>query len=175
MRRFLKFIFTFFGFIKRGFFFALVYFQGVRIGGNCRFNSLCRFPQGSEIGYDCHFNGIDARGPGALKIGVGFHSGKNFQVYTANHNFLSEKKMPYDSSYISEPVVIGDYVWVGASVIILPGVKVGDGAIVGAGAVVTKNVPRLAIVGGNPARVIKFRDESSYMRALDAMKMNVSL
>ena len=53
--------------------------------------------------------------------------------------------------------MIGDDVWIGSRVIILPGVTIGKGAIVGAGVVVTKDVPEYAIVGGNPAKVIKFR------------------
>ena len=54
-------------------------------------------------------------------------------------------------------VEIGNDVWIGARAIIMPGVTVGDGAIIGAGAVVTKDVPSCAIVGGVPARVIKMR------------------
>jgi acetyltransferase-like isoleucine patch superfamily enzyme len=55
------------------------------------------------------------------------------------------------------PVIIGNDVWVGAGAIILSGVSIGDGAIVAAGAVVTKDVPAYSIVGGNPARLIRFR------------------
>jgi maltose O-acetyltransferase len=51
-------------------------------------------------------------------------------------------------------------VWIGARVIVLPGVTIGKGAIIGAGAVVTKDVPAYAICVGNPARVIRFRDAS---------------
>jgi maltose O-acetyltransferase len=53
--------------------------------------------------------------------------------------------------------VIGDDVWIGTRAILLPGVTVGRGAIVGAGAVVTADVPPRAIVGGNPARIIRYR------------------
>jgi chloramphenicol O-acetyltransferase type B len=58
---------------------------------------------------------------------------------------------------VGAPVTIGNDVWIGARVIVLPGVQIGDQAIVGAGAVVTKDVEPLAIVAGNPARVIRLR------------------
>jgi maltose O-acetyltransferase len=58
---------------------------------------------------------------------------------------------------VERPIVIDDDVWIGARVIILPGVHIGTGAVIGAGAVVTKDVPAYAVVGGNPARVIKMR------------------
>ena len=61
--------------------------------------------------------------------------------------------------YEEKPIVIGDDVWIGGHVIVLPGVHIGTGAIVGAGAVVTKDVPDYAVVGGNPARIIKSRKE----------------
>lgn len=57
----------------------------------------------------------------------------------------------------NEPIHIGNDVWIGANVIILPGVSINDGAVIAAGAVVTKNVPAYAIVGGIPARLIKYR------------------
>lgn len=64
-----------------------------------------------------------------------------------------------------QSIIIGDDVWIGTRVIILPGIRVGDHAIIGAGSVVTKNVPALAIVGGNPAKVIRFRTPHSSMEA----------
>ena len=55
-------------------------------------------------------------------------------------------------------VTIGNDVWIGTRVIILPGVTIGNGVIIGAGAVVTKDVPDMAIVGGCPAKIIRFRN-----------------
>lgn len=54
-------------------------------------------------------------------------------------------------------VCIGNDVWIGMRSIIMPGVKIGDGAVIGAGAIVTKDVPAFAVVGGVPAKVIKYR------------------
>ena len=55
------------------------------------------------------------------------------------------------------PVYIGDDVWIGTRVIILPGVRIGNGVIIGAGAVVTKDIPDYAVVGGIPAKIIRYR------------------
>lgn len=64
------------------------------------------------------------------------------------HKFESETE-------VTRPVVIGKHVWIGCNVLIMKGVTVGDGAVIAAGSVVTKDVPAAALVGGNPARIIK--------------------
>ena len=66
---------------------------------------------------------------------------------------------PYENSFIRDnpPVEIGNDVWIGANVVILPGVIIGDGAVIAAGAVVTKSIPPYAIVGGVPAKLIRYR------------------
>ena len=99
---------------------------------------------------------------GGVKIGKYVHIGINLVVYTSNHNFRSTRGIPYDDTNIKKPVSIGDFVWMGANVSIVPGVTIGEGAIVGMGAVVTKDVPACAIVGGNPAAVIGYRDEDLF-------------
>jgi acetyltransferase-like isoleucine patch superfamily enzyme len=67
---------------------------------------------------------------------------------------------------VQKKVVIGNNVWIGMSVCIVPGVTIGEGAVVGMGSVVTKDVPPLAVVGGNPARVLKFRAKEHYERLI---------
>lgn len=62
------------------------------------------------------------------------------------------------------PVHIGDDVWIGSRVTILPGASIGTGAIIGAAAVVTKDVPECAVVGGNPARILKRRQDGGASR-----------
>jgi len=69
-----------------------------------------------------------------------------------------------------ERVVIGHDVWIGHSAIVLPGVEISDGAVVGAGAVVTRQVPPYAIVAGNPARLIRYRFDESVVARLVASR-----
>lgn len=79
-------------------------------------------------------------------------------ILSNSHNFArTDIPMREQGAPPPRPVTIGDDVWIGTRVIILPGVTVGSHAILGAGAVVTKDVPEWAIVGGNPARLIRFR------------------
>jgi maltose O-acetyltransferase len=84
--------------------------------------------------------------------------GPDVVILAVNHRFSGHAPM-IDQGY-DDPrlVTIGDDVWIGTRAIVLPGVTIGTGAIVGAGAVVTKDVPENAIVAGNPARVMKLRD-----------------
>ena len=72
-------------------------------------------------------------------------------LITINHGVNPENS----SATYGRPIVIEDKVWIGINSTILPGVKIGYGAIVGAGSVVTKDVPAMTIVAGNPARIIK--------------------
>lgn len=78
----------------------------------------------------------------------------------------------YENSPIrnNEPVVIGNDVWIGANVVILPGVHVGDGAILAAGAVITKDVEPYAIVGGVPAKVIKYRFSEDMIKKFEQIQ-----
>jgi acetyltransferase-like isoleucine patch superfamily enzyme len=70
----------------------------------------------------------------------------------------------------NKPVVIGNDVWIGANVIILPGVEIKDGAVIAAGAVVTRNVPAYAIVGGVPAKILKYRFDEKIIDELLKIK-----
>ena len=99
--------------------------------------------------------GIDAVIDGKVIIGQDVMMGPNVTIHTRNHRF-ERLDIPMNQQGRTEerPVIIGDDVWIGGHVIILPGRHIGNGAIVGAGAVVTKDVPPYAIVGGNPAKII---------------------
>ena len=88
---------------------------------------------------------------GGITIGDDCLIGHNCTICTVNHESSPESR----GDMTCTPVVIGNRVWIGADATILPGVMVGDGAIVGAGSVVTKSVPPRHVVAGIPARIIK--------------------
>lgn len=100
---------------------------------------------------------------GGVEIGEYFHTGKDLVILSTNHNYEGDK-IPYDETYIKKTVTIKDFVWFGIGVKVLPGVTVGEGAIVAMGSVVTKDVPPMTIVGGNPAKIIKFRNIENFER-----------
>jgi len=102
--------------------------------------------------------GINAKLYGEIVIGKNVMMGPDCVIYTRNHEF-SDISIPMNEQgfHEAEIVIIGDDVWIGGQVIILPGVKIGNHSVIGAGAVVTKNVPEYAIVGGNPAKIIRYR------------------
>lgn len=80
-------------------------------------------------------------------------------VYYTPDNYFGEKRVPACTFEEYLPVEIADDVWIGTGAIILDGVKIARGAVVAAGAVVTKDVPERAVVGGVPAKVIKYRQQ----------------
>jgi acetyltransferase-like isoleucine patch superfamily enzyme len=96
-------------------------------------------------------------GNGGLSIGSDVMIGPYCQLITANHGFRSRDVPMKEQRIETKPVVIEDDVWLGSSVIVLPGVTVGRGAIVAAGAVVTHDVDAFHIVAGVPARTISIR------------------
>jgi maltose O-acetyltransferase len=93
------------------------------------------------------------------EVHIGHHVmiGPGVQIYTAAHHLQAESRI--QGMEVAKPVVIEDNVWLGGSAILLPGVRVGRNAVVGAGAVVTQSVPANTVVAGNPARVIREIDQ----------------
>jgi maltose O-acetyltransferase len=79
--------------------------------------------------------------------------GPSVQIYTAAHDLQAETRN--QGWETAKPVVIEENVWIGGGAILLPGVTIGRNAVVGAGAVVSRNVPANTVVAGNPARVIR--------------------
>lgn len=107
--------------------------RNIRFGEDVFVNSGCRFQD-----------------QGGIDIGDGSLIGHNAVITTLNHDISPSRRADMHPA----PVVIGRGVWFGANVTVLPGVSIGDGAVVGAGAVVTKDVPPHAVVVGVPARQV---------------------
>lgn len=118
-----------------------------------------------SLGNHCWIGeGFYAKAEGGITIGSGTIISRNCEIWTSNHNYDSEDLncIPYDKKMVKKPVVIGENCWIGSGVTIIPGVTIGEGAVVGAGSVVTKDVPVGAVIGGNPAKVIKYRNMDKY-------------
>lgn len=102
--------------------------------------------------------GINARIHGDCTIGDYVMMGPDVVIITRNHAFdRTDIPMMHQGFEEERPVVIGNDVWIGERVTILPGVHVGEGAILAAGSIITKDVPDYAIVAGVPAKIIKTR------------------
>lgn len=109
-----------------------------------------------------HESGIGIRAyiQGETHIGDYVMMGPDCNIWTINHN-MSQLDIPMCKQGVQKekPVYIGDDVWIGSRVTILPGCHIGNGAVIGAGSVVTRDVPDYAIAAGNPVRVIRYRYE----------------
>ena len=126
-------------------------------------STLCHgFNRNVHIGDYVNLNGCRIIGNGSVHIGSYFHSGMDLVMVTEDHNYDDAEAIPYDKKRIEKPIQIKDFVWVGHGVTIMGGVTIGEGAIVGAGSLVVKDVPDFAIAGGNPAKVLKYRDIEKY-------------
>lgn len=110
------------------------------------------FGKNITIGKNVFFNtGCSFQDRGGINIGDGALIGMNVTIATLNHGLSFETR---NTTYAS-PVNFGDNVWIGSNATILPGVTIGDNAVVAAGAVVTKDVPENAVVAGVPAKAAK--------------------
>lgn len=141
-----------------------------KCGDNVKFDRSCILgdPDQIEIGNDVYIGGgAYFWAKGGLKIGNNISFGPRVNIHTVNHRWEKATSIPYDGCSIKRPVVIEDNVWVGGHVTIIPGVTIGEGAIVAMGSVVVKNVEPCTIVGGNPAKVIKRRDINHYNKLKD--------
>ncbi len=99
--------------------------------------------------------GIHCTVIGPVCIGNHVNLAQGITVTALNHNFQDAEKRIDEQGISTQPVIIGDDVWIGANAVILPGVTIGRHAVIAAGAVVTKDVPDNTLVGGVPARVLK--------------------
>ena len=114
------------------------YGKNITIGKNVFINSGCCFQD-----------------QGGIEIGNNVLIGQQVVLATLNHDLIPSKR----SNMQPSPIQIGNDVWIGAHATILPGVTIGDGAVIAAGAVVTKDVPKNTVVAGVPAKVIKKIEE----------------
>jgi acetyltransferase-like isoleucine patch superfamily enzyme len=158
--------------------------QGMQIGKRTTFSSLrATWPHQVSIGKDCriehdvyfHFDGIYQTGPRIIigddcfigsgcefNITEGIHIGNHCQIASGTR-FVDHNHGTALGSLIgkqkcsSSTILLGDDVWIGANAIVLIGVKIGKGAVIGAGSVVTREIPAYAIVAGVPAKQIRFR------------------
>jgi maltose O-acetyltransferase len=116
--------------------FYCAYGQNIHIGDHVFLNVLCTI-------LDCN----------EVRIGHHVMIGPAVQIYTAAHLLQAE---PRNQGWeVAKAIVIEDNVWLGGGAILLPGVRIGRNAVVGAGAVVSRDVPANTVVAGNPARVIR--------------------
>lgn len=117
-----------------------------------------------RVGSHASFNGFTVSGLGGVNIGSYFHSGTNVKIMLGSHDYDYGDRIPYGSHYTTKNVKIDDFVWIGSDVIICGNVHIGEGAIIAIGSVVVKDVPPYAIVGGNPAKIIKYRNIDQFNR-----------
>jgi maltose O-acetyltransferase len=126
--------------------------KSIRVKRNADISMFIEIGDFSELGTNCIIQSNTF-------IGSNVIMGPDIKVYTRNHKFDSLNIPIKDQGHTEEFVYIGNDVWLGANSVILPGVKIGNHVIVAAGSVVTKNVPDFAMVGGVPAKIIKYRNE----------------
>jgi maltose O-acetyltransferase len=113
----------------------------------------CTYGRHISLGKNSYINmGATLLDNAPIRIGANVMIGPNVQIYTAAHALAADERIQGMETAL--PVTIEDKVWIGGGAILLPGVTIGREAIVGAGAVVTKDVPAGARVVGNPARIL---------------------
>lgn len=137
--------------------------QECDISANCSFACPEKLKLGRWVymGPRCF---IEAKGGITIEDGVILSSWVT--ILSSSHDYASTESVPYGGGDIKKPVYIQRGVWVGYAALILPGVTIGEGAIVGAGAVVTKDVSAGMVVGGNPAKVLSQREGESWRQLI---------
>jgi Acetyltransferase (isoleucine patch superfamily) len=133
------------------------------IGKYTYYSKTCLFGVRVEIGRYCSIGGF-------VQIGAGHHKYSDLTTSPIKTRWLKTEKIAVNKT------IVGNDVWVGSHAVIFAGVTIGDGAIIGAGSIVTKDVPPYAIVVGAPARIIKYRfDESRIKELLELQWWNLDV
>lgn len=123
---------------RKGFFIAVEGRGKITIGNGCFFNNYCSIISRMSV-----------------RIGDGSIFGENVKIYDHNHNYKDVLIPIKDQGYNEAPVSIGKHCWICSNVVVLKGVTIGDNSVVGAGTIVTKDVPANSVVAGNPMVIIK--------------------
>lgn len=125
--------------------------NGLRVKRNADISMFIEIGNNSELGTNCIIQTNTFIGDYVIM-------GPDVKIYTKNHGYLDLSIPMALQPIVRETVKIGNDVWLGANVVITPGVIIGNHVIVAAGAIVTKDVPDYAIIGGVPAKIISFRN-----------------
>ena len=125
-----------------------------------------------HIGDNCNINGLKILGKGRVTIGNNFHCGERFIIMLGSHDYDTDEYVPYGNRVMFKEVIIGDNVWIGRDVVISGNVTIGEGAIASIRSVIVKDVEPCAIVGGNPAKTIKYRDKEHYFNLKQLNKVH---
>jgi acetyltransferase-like isoleucine patch superfamily enzyme len=132
---------------------GVVFGEGVSLSGTVVPIEFVTYASGQiEIGNHTFINyGSSVAARTSVKIGCYCHLGHyTFVMDNDQHDVIRHTDLPK-----SKPVIIEDHVWIGSKVVILPGVRIGSRAVIGAGSIVTKDVPPRCVAAGNPARVLR--------------------
>lgn len=135
------------------------------IGPQVNYRFRVEHPENLSIGDHTAINGdffVDALG--GVSIGKYCHIAHGLVIYSAFHDWRSTEFVPYGRNDILKPVTIEDCVWIGVRATIAPGVTLGKGSIIAMGATVFEDVPECAIVKGNPATIVGYRDKDVFYK-----------
>ena len=138
---------------------AGVYPRALILGDRSYIGAYAYVTDEVSTGADCTINPY-AVVRGKVRMGSGVRIGAHASLLGFNHGFADPHVPVFQQPETVKGIEIGDDVWIGSSVTVLDGVKVGDHTILAAGAVVTRDVPDYSVVGGNPAKVIRHRLEN---------------
>jgi len=117
----------------------------------------CDYGSNISVGENVYFNfNCVVMDSNSVTIGARTRLGPNVQIYAATHPMEYQSRA--ESLLLSKPITIGEDVWISGSVIVCPGVSIGDRTVIGAGSIVTKDIPSDSFAAGNPCKVIKKLD-----------------